>query len=261
MSMLAHLIAGLVLFAGIHPSINGPDASWVEGLYDDGDFDSLIYALAMGDHVFPSNLALQVFRVAHVPVFMGWMILPGDGTPFARWYFTPTVRGPPLHSQVCSYPLSACSKSSSGRFAPPTRLWQRIFGCALFGGTRLSPGVRAVSAPGSRGGMGLGVAKGATTLRRLGAGHTRPPGDIVKDPVTSFSLDSYFAAPAPPLSVQRPRASLGSSGSNFSTNSGSSSDFIAATGTGSARGAAGPREGRPRTSRPAASRAPCPGPR
>jgi hypothetical protein len=142
MAMLVHLIAGLVLFAGIHPSINRPDASWVEGLYDDGDADSLIYALAMGDHVFPPDDALQAPPVAHVLVFMGRMVLPGKGTLFARWYFTPTVRGPPLPLAVCSSPLPRLLEVQLRNVAPPTRLWQTD---ACLRAVRRSPALRRSS--------------------------------------------------------------------------------------------------------------------
>jgi hypothetical protein len=123
MTLFAHLIAALlVLFTGIHPSMNGPDPSWISGLYDDGDSDSLISTLT--DRViFKGALILNVPRVSHIPVFVGRMILSGVDTLPAAQFVVVAVRGPPLTlaSTLASSTPPARSEDSSARAPPGTR--------------------------------------------------------------------------------------------------------------------------------------------
>jgi len=47
MTALAHAIAVvIVLLAGIHPSVDEPDPSWITGFYDDSDGDGLVASLS-----------------------------------------------------------------------------------------------------------------------------------------------------------------------------------------------------------------------
>jgi hypothetical protein len=122
MTLFAHLIAALVvLFTEIHPSMNGPDPSWISGLYDDGDSDSLISALT-ARLIFSGDLTLNVPRVSHIPVFVGGMILSGVDVPPAAQFVVLAVRGPPLAlaSTLASSTPPARSENSSVR-APRTR--------------------------------------------------------------------------------------------------------------------------------------------
>ena len=98
MSAVAPLLAAfLMVFAGIHPTANAPDPSWLCGAYDDADSDTLISGLgAATSHPFSGDVTVRVPLVARMLVFVGGMIPGGVGLLPRRAFFALGVRGPPL---------------------------------------------------------------------------------------------------------------------------------------------------------------------
>ena len=107
-----------VLFAGVHPTANEPDPTWIGGLYDDADSDSLISTLGTAWHVLAADLTLKVPRVAQIFLYVGVMNLTGLGTPSARPFFRLDIRGPPDPGETTHHSPYACLKQSPGSSRP-----------------------------------------------------------------------------------------------------------------------------------------------
>lgn len=119
MAAFSPLIAVLaVLFAGVHPTANEPDPTWIGGLYDDADSDSLISTLGTASHVLAADLTLKVPRVAQIFLYVGVMNLAGLGTPSARPFFRLDIRGPPDPGEITHHSPYACLKQSPGSSRP-----------------------------------------------------------------------------------------------------------------------------------------------
>src|SRR6266704_857868 len=95
----ARIAVLVVLVAGIHPGANGLDPTWIDGLYDDADSDTLISGVRAASQVLPADLTLRVPRVARVPSHVGAMKFVGQCTPTARPFFRFGTRGPPHSSE------------------------------------------------------------------------------------------------------------------------------------------------------------------
>jgi hypothetical protein len=113
MLVLANLIATVaVLFVGIHPIANGPDPSWISGLYDDADTDTLL-SVGAAKHISKGDLPRKVQGAAQILVCIAGLALANLSMLADDRFFGAGVRGPPEVIRKIALRVSLLSPTSA----------------------------------------------------------------------------------------------------------------------------------------------------